>query len=79
MECRAVVIRRATWWGRAAGVISAIILGTWILLAIRPEQFLVVWLVLVALVYLFVSTLVRRVAFAVIRERGVSLPEEVRA
>lgn len=75
-ECRAVVIRRARLWGRAAGLLAALLLGAWIVLAIDPELIpVVLWMVLIGATYVFVSTLVRRIAFEIIRGRGVPPPE----
>lgn len=71
-SCRAVVIHRASLWGRALGLLIASLLGAWIFLAIDPEIIpVVVWLVLIAATYVFVSKLVRRIAFEIIRGRGV--------
>jgi hypothetical protein len=71
-SCRSEVVRRATRWGRAVALLSALLLGLWIALGIGPsERFLVVWMVLVAATYVFMSKLVRRVAFEIIRSRGV--------
>lgn len=71
-SCRSEVVRRATRWGRGVALLSALLLGIWIAYGIGPsERFLIVWMVLVAATYVFVSKLVRRVAFEIIRGRGV--------
>lgn len=75
-SCRRVVVRRATLVGRLAGIAAALALIAWIALVIGPSsRFLMGWLVLVAAVYFFVYKLTQRVAFELIRARGVS-PEE---
>ena len=73
--CRAIVVRRATVVGRVAGLLGALGLMTWIFTSFgTAPRFLVGWLALVAAAYFFLYTLVRRVAFEVIRGRGVKPP-----
>lgn len=75
--CRREVVRRATTVGRVVGVLGALAVAA-VLFAtvdINP-RFLAGWLVLIAGVHLFLYRLVRRVAFEMIRSRGVPPPPE---
>jgi hypothetical protein len=75
-ECRREVVRRATVIAHALGGIAAVIAGLWVILVVQPgPRFIVVWLVLVGLIYFVLYKLARRVAFEVIRSRGVRPPE----
>jgi hypothetical protein len=74
-RCRGEVIRRARLAGRLAGIITALALMAWIFAVVGPgSRFLVGWMALVVATYVFVSNLSRRVAFEVIRGRGVKPP-----
>lgn len=72
-SCRQEVIRRANLWARGAGVLAALGAALWVFVGIGPSpRFpLVLWLVLIAAVFYFVMKIVRRVAFEIIRSRGV--------
>jgi hypothetical protein len=75
--CRAEVIRRASLVGRITGIVGALALMTWIFAAVgSAPRFLVGWLALVVAVYFFLAKLATRVAFEVIRGRGVPPPGE---
>lgn len=76
-RCRREVIRRATTVARITAVLGTLLLMVWVLTAIGPTpRFLIGWLVLIAAVYFFLYKLTQRVAFEVIRARGVSPPPE---
>jgi hypothetical protein len=76
-RCRREVIRRATVVARLTAVAGTLLLMIWILTAIGPTpRFLIGWLVLIAAVYFFLYKLTQRVAFEVIRARGVPPPPE---
>jgi len=76
-RCRREVVRRATRVGRIAGTVGALLLAAWIFAVVGPTpRFLMGWLVLIAVVFVFVYKLTQRVAFEVIRGRGVPPPEE---
>jgi hypothetical protein len=76
-RCRREVVRRATVVARIAGVTGALLLMAWIVLFVGPTpRFLMGWLVLIAAVYFFLYKLTQRVAFEVVRGRGVPPPEE---
>jgi hypothetical protein len=75
-RCRAEVVRRATRVSRIVAVSGAALLLLWIFATVgSAPRFLVGWLALVVATYFFLYTLVRRVAFEVIRGRGVPPPE----
>ena len=75
-QCRREVVRRATVIAHALAGVAAVIAGLWVIAMVRPgPRFVVVWLVLVGLVYFVLYKLARRVAFEVIRSRGVRPPE----
>lgn len=75
-ECRRVVVRRSTAIAHVASVLVAggvgYLVGSMIASSYR---LFAVWLILVAAVYFIIFKLVRRVAFEVIRSRGVARPE----
>jgi len=75
-DCRAVVIRRATWVGQAVGLLTALVLGIWIYTMVGSSpRFLVAYVVMVVAAYFFLFKLTQRVAFELIRARGVPPPE----
>ncbi|MGH7458938.1 MAG: hypothetical protein ACREKN_07650 [Longimicrobiaceae bacterium] len=75
--CRAGVIRRASVWGRVVGIMVGGGFGAWIVFGVSPSRrFLIVWLALVAAAYWLSFKIGRRVAFEVVRSRGV--PPETR-
>jgi hypothetical protein len=70
--CRTLVVARATVVGRIVGIVGALLLMIWIVATIGTSpRFLIAWVALVAATYYFLYTLARRVAFEVIRGRGV--------
>jgi len=74
--CRAEVVRRASLYARGAALFVSLIVAAWIALAIGPSsRFIVGWMALVAATYLVTARLVRRIAFEIIRNRGVPPPE----
>jgi amino acid transporter len=76
-RCRREVVRRASRAARIVAIVAALLLMAWILLFVGPTpRFLMGWLVLIAAVYFFVYKLAQRVAFEVVRGRGVPPPEE---
>lgn len=75
--CRAVVIRKATVVGRIVGIVGALLVITWVVATVgTAPRFLVGWIALVVATYFFLYTLTRRVAFEVIRGRGVPPPQD---
>lgn len=71
-SCRGEVIRRATLWSRIAGVIVATVLAFYVFGVVQPgERFLIGWVALVVLSYFGVAKLTRRIAYDLIRSRGV--------
>lgn len=72
-SCRQIVIRRANLWARGAGLLAALATAIWVLAGTGPSPTFpfVLWLVLIAAVFYFVMKIVRRIAFEVIRNRGV--------
>jgi hypothetical protein len=71
-ECRGIVVRRATLVGRIFGLLAAVGLLAWVVTGFgAAPRFMVAWLILVAAVYFFVYKLIQRVAFEIIRARGV--------
>ena len=76
-SCRKEVVRRATLVARVVGVLGALLVGLWVAAASRPDsRLLMLWLLLIAVVYFVLYKLARRVAFEVIRSRGVRAPVE---
>jgi hypothetical protein len=76
-RCRREVVRRASRVARVVAIVAALLLMGWIVLVIGPTpRFLMGWLVLIAAVYFFVYKLTQRVAFEVVRGRGVHPPKE---
>jgi hypothetical protein len=74
--CRQRLIPRSAIWARVSAVLVTILVGAWIALAIRPTRFVIVWMVILAMTYFVVSKIAQRVAFEVIRWRGVPGREE---
>jgi hypothetical protein len=74
-SCRHVVIRRSSRWARLAALLATAALGAWIVLVVQPTRIVVVWMALLAATYLVVSRFGQRIAFEIIRARGVP-PEE---
>lgn len=71
-RCREIVVRRATIVGRLVGLLAAVGLLVWIVLMVgAAPRFMVVWGILIGAVYFFVYKLTQRVAFEIIRSRGV--------
>lgn len=74
--CRSVVVRRATLFGRAAGILGASLFGIWVFDTMQPgPRSMIVWLVLIAAVYFLLYKVVQRVSFEMVRSRGVSPPD----
>jgi hypothetical protein len=75
-DCRDVVVSRATVWARLSAVAVTVGVIIWISTGVLTTQrFLVLWMLMVAAIYLLVYKIVRRIAFEVIRSRGVPPPE----
>jgi DNA-directed RNA polymerase subunit RPC12/RpoP len=78
-DCRKEVIRRATTIARLAGLVAALGLAAWIFTMLGPSpRFLVVYLVMIVAAYFFLYKMTQRVAFEIIRGRGVPPPPEAR-
>jgi hypothetical protein len=74
-DCRRVVIRRATWFGQGVGLLAALSLALWIFSLVGPSpRFLMAYLIMVVAAYFFLYKLTQRVAFEIIRSRGVPPP-----
>ena len=75
--CRRTVVRRATWAAHGVAVLAAFLTLWLIVSGIRPGQrSALIWLILLAGLYFVLFRLVRRVAFELIRGRGVPPPRE---
>ena len=75
--CRKEVVRRATLVARIVALLGALLVGLWVAAVSRPDsRLLMLWLLLIAVVYFVLYKLARRVAFEVIRSRGVRAPVE---
>jgi hypothetical protein len=75
-SCRALVLPRAVRWARGLALLGTLVLIVWIGLTIGPTtRFLVAWMAIVVATYFVLFRIARRVAFEVIRARGVSSPE----
>jgi DNA-directed RNA polymerase subunit RPC12/RpoP len=75
-DCRREVIRRATRVARLVGLLTALLLAFWIVTLVGSSpRFLVAYVVMVIAAYLFLYKMTQRVAFEVIRARGVPPPE----
>jgi hypothetical protein len=75
-DCRQVVIRRATLAGQGVGLLTAVLLAIWIFSMVGSSpRFLMVYAVMVVAAYFFLFKLTQRVAFELIRSRGVPPPE----
>jgi hypothetical protein len=75
-DCRAIVVRRATIVGRLSGIIFATALGIWIFSVVGAgSRFLMAYVIMIAAAYFFLFKLTQRVAFEVIRSRGVPPPK----
>jgi DNA-directed RNA polymerase subunit RPC12/RpoP len=76
-DCRKEVIRRATRIGQAVGIVSALALMAWIFSLVGPSpRFMMVYLIMIVAAYFFLFKLTQRVAFEIIRGRGVPPPNE---
>jgi hypothetical protein len=76
-DCRAVVIRRSTRFARVLAFLTALALGIWIFSLVGSSpRFLMVYIIMIVAAYFFVYKLTQRVAFEIIRERGVPPSEE---
>jgi predicted RNA-binding Zn-ribbon protein involved in translation (DUF1610 family) len=75
-DCRQVVIRRATLVGQGVGLLTALLLALWIFSMVgTAPRFLMAYVVMVVAAYFFLFKLTQRVAFELIRARGVPPPE----
>ncbi|MDQ3389322.1 MAG: hypothetical protein M3483_07460 [Gemmatimonadota bacterium] len=75
-ECRAVVVQGAGRWAWGATLLAtapAVFLFLW--LEALSQRLMVLWAALTALLLLMVFRIARRVAFDLIRNRGVPPPE----
>jgi hypothetical protein len=75
-RCRGVVIRRATLAARVVAALGLAGAAYWVFSAVDPgPRSLIVWLILLVAVYAMLYKVTQRVAFEVIRARGVKPPE----
>jgi hypothetical protein len=75
-KCRGVVIRRARLAARMVAALGLGIAAYWVFAAVDPSpRFLIFWLVLLLAVYTVLYKVVQRVAFEMVRSRGVPPPE----
>lgn len=75
--CRQRVIPRSALWARLIAFGITLLVGAWVLFSVRPTRFVVVWMVILGATYVVASKIAQRVAFEVIRSRGVPpAPEE---
>lgn len=75
-ECRAIVIRRATIAGWVVGALAALATGALVFGVLRPgSRSLILWLIVEGAVFAVAYKVTQRVAFEVIRSRGVPPPE----
>lgn len=76
-DCRAVVVHRSAAAARLVAMIVALALAGWIFYLVGSNpRFLIVYVVMVVAAYLFVYKLTQRVAFEVIRSKGVPPPAD---
>jgi hypothetical protein len=73
--CRQLVVQRSARWARIAAVLITAAVGMWIALVVQPTRILIVWMALLAATYLVVSRFGQRIAFEIIRARGVPAEE----
>lgn len=75
-DCRRELIRRATVVARIVAFIAALGIGIWVFTIVGTgSRFLMAYLVMIVAAYLFLYKMTQRVAFEVIRSRGVPPPE----
>lgn len=75
-DCRGEVVRRSARLARLVALVSAIGLTLWIFTLVgSAPRFLIVYVVMVIAAYFFIYKLTQRVAFELIRSRGVPPPE----
>lgn len=71
-DCRAIVIRRATRIARFGSIASAAALMMYIFSTVgTSSRFTMIYFFMIAAAYFFLYKLIQRVAFEVIRSRGV--------
>ena len=74
-DCRREVIRRASKVARIVSFLTAAGLAFWVYTLVgAASRFLVFYMVMIAAAYFFVYKLSQRVAFEIIRDRGVPPP-----
>ena len=75
--CRQMVVTRATFIAHTVAGLVALAVAIWIVMGVHPgPRFVLVWAILIGAIYFFLFRLTRRVAFEVVRTRGVRPPEE---
>lgn len=75
-DCRAAVVRKSARVARLVALITAVGLTLWIFTLVgSAPRFLIVYVVMVVAAYFFIYKLTQRVAFELIRSRGVPPPE----
>lgn len=78
-DCRRVVIRRATLAARVVAFVAALALALWIFTMVGPSpRFMLAYVAMIVAAYFFLFKMTQRVAFEVIRGRGVPPPEETK-
>ena len=76
-RCRRVVIRRATLSARIVAALGLAGGAFWVFTVIDPgPRSLIVWVILLVAVYGLLYKVTQRVAFEVVRSRGVTPPPE---
>ena len=75
-ECRAEVVRRSSIPARIIAIIMALASTGWTFYLVGSSpRFLIVYVVLIVAVYLLAYKVTQRVAFEIIRSRGVPPPD----
>ena len=71
-KCRAVIVRRSALVARIVAALVLAAAAFWVFSAQNLSRFLILWLVMLLGIYALVYKITQRVAFEVIRDRGVS-------
>jgi hypothetical protein len=74
-DCRKVVVRRATWVGQTVALVAALSLMAYVFSVVGSSpRFMMAYIVMIVAAYFFLFKLTQRVAFEIIRSRGVPPP-----
>ena len=74
-DCRAAIIRKAGLWGRITAFAITALIGLTVLVLVRPERFLFLWMAFLVGIYYIAFKVSRRVSFDLIREREIETQE----